>query len=125
MVPGWEAEYVRWELALLADLGFGLDLTHCAVTGMTEDLAFVSPRSGRAVSAGAAAPYAERLLRLPAFLQDSQAPATRDDVLAGLELTGHFLRRHVFAHRHDGSTGNGEEPAARSRLVQRLRKAAA
>lgn len=122
-VADWQMEYVRWELALLADLGFGLDLTACAVTGVTEDLAFVSPRSGRAVSAGAAAPYAERLLRLPAFLHDTQAGATRNDVAAGLELTGHFLRRHVFAHRYDGAAAKGEEPAARSRLVQRLRSA--
>jgi DNA repair protein RecO (recombination protein O) len=118
----WEADYVRWELALLADLGFGLDLTHCAVTGATQGLAFVSPRSGRAVALAAAAPYADRLLALPGFLRDRQENATRNDVLAGLALTGHFLRRDVFAHRHDGAAANAEEPAARTRLVQRLRK---
>ena len=89
-------QYVRWELALLAELGFGLDLARCAATGANDGLVFVSPRTGRAVSAAAGEPYRDKLLALPAFLvADAAAPAL--DVLAGLNLTGHFLDRCVFA----------------------------
>jgi DNA repair protein RecO (recombination protein O) len=93
------AAYVRWELALLAELGFGLDLTRCAVTGETGALAFVSPRTGRAVSGAAAGVWKERLLPLPAFLI-GEAAADWPDVAAGLRLTGHFLSRNVFGTRH-------------------------
>src|SRR5512132_1692127 len=72
---GWRAAYVRWELGLLTERGFGLDLGRCAATGTTDDLAYVSPRSGRAVSAAAGAPWKDRLLPLPAFLVDASAPA--------------------------------------------------
>jgi DNA repair protein RecO (recombination protein O) len=92
----WPAVYVRFEAGLLADLGFGLDLTRCAVTGSTDDLVFVSPRTGRAVSAAAGAGYSDRLLRLPRFLLSSQGGLERGDVGAGLKLTGHFLERFVF-----------------------------
>ena len=68
--PCWSAHYVRWELALLREMGYGLDLRNCAATGQTSELAFVSPRSGRAVSRAAAGPYRERLLALPEFLKD-------------------------------------------------------
>lgn len=91
----WPTTYVRFELLLLGDLGFGLDLSACARTGATEDLAYVSPRSGRAVSRGAAGEYAARLLPLPGFLLGGEA-AGEDDVAAGLRLAGHFLRKHVF-----------------------------
>jgi DNA repair protein RecO (recombination protein O) len=123
-VPEWQTAYVRWELALLADLGFGLDLASCAATGLTHDLAYVSPRSGRAVSADAGEPYADRLLRLPYFLLSPESPATPVDILRGLDLTGYFLRRHVFVHRLEGKAGNGEEPAARGRFLSRLRREA-
>jgi DNA repair protein RecO (recombination protein O) len=123
-VPAWQIAYVRWELALLADLGFGLDLASCAATGVTHDLAYVSPRSGRAVSAEAGAAYADRLLTLPLFLLSPESPATPADVLSGLDLTGYFLRRHVFAQRPEGRAGNGEEPAARARFIARLRRGA-
>jgi DNA repair protein RecO (recombination protein O) len=93
---GWEPVYVRFELLLLAALGFGLDLESCAVTGTADNLTHVSPRTGRAVSAEAAGPYRDRLLELPAFLKDGKAPAPRSDVFAGLELCGHFFARHVF-----------------------------
>jgi len=106
----WPSVYVRWEVALLADLGFGLDLAACAVTGAREGLAFVSPRTGRAVCAAAAAPWQQRLLVLPAFLTRGAAPAGSDEIIAGLALTGHFLRRCVFAE-HDRDL-----PAARRRL---------
>jgi DNA repair protein RecO (recombination protein O) len=89
--PGWEADYARWELALLADLGFGLDLARCAATGATADLVWVSPRSGRAVSRAAGSPWADRLLPLPAFLTGG-GPAGPGELAAALALTGHFLR---------------------------------
>ncbi len=88
----WPALYVRWELALLKELGFGLDLATCAATGTSEDLTHVSPKSGRAVSREAAAPYVDRLMPLPVFLRPGQKGAvSRDDVRHGLDLTGHFL----------------------------------
>ena len=90
---GWEPVYVRFELALLSALGFGLDLETCAVTGSAENLSHVSPRTGHAVSAGAAAPYRERLLELPSFLRDPAAARAPGDLRAGLSLTGHFLKR--------------------------------
>ena len=111
--PNYVTEYVRWELALLTELGFGLDLASCAATGANDDLAYVSPKSGRAVSAAAAEPYRQRLLPLPRFLIAPVEPAARE-VAEGLRLTGHFLAEHVFAHRQGGA------PAARERLVERL-----
>lgn len=112
----WAEEVVRWELALLGELGFGLDLSACAATGATEGLAYVSPRSGRAVSRGAGAPYADRLLPLPRFLRGPDAAAgSAADIADGLRLTGRFLDKHVF--RGQG----GRMPAARARLIERLR----
>lgn len=107
------ARYVRWELDLLAELGFGLDLGTCAATGVNDDLAYVSPKSGRAVSAAAGEPYRDRLLPLPRFLLDDGAADARS-LAQGLRLTGHFLGEHVFGHREHGA------PAARIRLVERL-----
>ena len=106
----WGAAYVGWELGVLRELGFGLDLSACAATGATDDLCWVSPKTGRAVSAEAGAPYRDKLLRLPGFLINGEAadPAT---VLDGLKLTGHFLARHGL-HRDDATL-----PAARDRLV--------
>jgi DNA repair protein RecO (recombination protein O) len=114
----WGAHYVRWELALLREMGYGLDLRSCAATGVTEDLTYVSPRSGRAVSQAAAAPYRNRLLSLPAFLrqaleEDAEAanPPTMAEVCDGLVLTGYFFDRNVFAPQHQ------ELPQARTRFV--------
>ncbi|MBI1239305.1 MAG: DNA repair protein RecO [Alphaproteobacteria bacterium] len=93
----WAAAYVAFEVGLLAELGFGLDLARCAVTGGHEDLAFVSPKSGRAVSRAAAAPYLDRLLKLPAFLLGTQAGhVSGEEVRQGLALTLHFLDRNVW-----------------------------
>jgi DNA repair protein RecO (recombination protein O) len=114
---GWAVAYVEWELLLLAELGFGIDLSRCAATGVTAGLAYVSPRSGQAVSAAAGAPYRDRLLRLPPFLlPGSNAPPEARGVLDGSELTGFFLERRVFQPhgRH--------LPAARSRFVDVLRR---
>lgn len=92
----WLALYVRWEVGLLTELGFGLDLSCCAATGANEDLTHVSPKSGRAVSAAAAAPYRDRLLKLPPFLLGAQNAVSPGDVQAGLALTEHFLAHRVF-----------------------------
>jgi DNA repair protein RecO (recombination protein O) len=93
---------VRLELAVLTELGFGLDLARCAATGLTQDLIYVSPKSGRAVSRAAGEPWKDRLLPLPAFVrgQSEGGGASMEDVLAGFALTGHFLERDVFGPRN-------------------------
>ena len=106
----WGPLYVRWEAGLLDALGFGLDLSRCAATGATSDLIYVSPRTGRAVSAGAGAEYAARLFPLPQFLRGSGNVPGPDAVRDGLRLTGHFLLERVF-EPHDR-----EMPQARHRL---------
>lgn len=94
--PDWPARYALWELELLAELGFGLDLTTCAVTGRRDGLAFVSPRSGRAVSRDGAGAWADRLLPLPSFLRGGWSdPPHGAEVSAALALTGHFLEARV------------------------------
>jgi DNA repair protein RecO (recombination protein O) len=90
---------VRFELQMLAELGFGLDLSECAATGAREALDFVSPKSGRAVSRAAGAPYAARMLRLPAFLRDAQSSPQGRDLADGFALTGFFLARHALEPR--------------------------
>jgi DNA repair protein RecO (recombination protein O) len=107
----WLPLYVRWEAGLLEALGFGLDLKECAATGAKDDLVFVSPKTGRAVSRAGAGIYADRLFRLPRFLQDTRAgEEQKDDIAAGLALTGHFLLERVL--RPHGK----ELPPARLRL---------
>ena len=93
------SDLILWETVLLSDLGYGLDLTSCAVTGETTGLAFVSPRTGRAVTEAAAGIWRERLLRLPPFLVDGGDP-TPADWRDGLALTGHFLARDAFGAHH-------------------------
>jgi len=92
----WLPLYARWEAGLLEALGFGLDLSECAATGATEDLAYVSPRSGRAVSRAGAGVYAERLFRLPSFLTGAAADPSPEETRAALRLTGHFLNARVL-----------------------------
>jgi DNA repair protein RecO (recombination protein O) len=107
---------VRFELALLAELGFGLDLSACAATGGREELAFVSPRSGRAVSAVAGEPWRAKLLSLPAFLSEGtggRVPGP-EDIAEGFRLTGFFLDRHVFGPRGIA------QPEARARFIAGL-----
>jgi DNA repair protein RecO (recombination protein O) len=89
----------RFELAILTELGFGLDLSACAATGATQELIYVSPKSGRAVSRAAGAPWAERLFALPAFLRDGEGAPADAEVAAALRLTGFFLERDVLAPR--------------------------
>jgi DNA repair protein RecO (recombination protein O) len=107
----WPARLVRWELQLLQELGFGLDLSECAATGAQTELAYVSPRSGRAVSREAGQPYGGKLLGLPAFMLDDDATADRDEIAAGFALTGYFLERDVLAP-HGLAV-----PQARERLI--------
>jgi DNA repair protein RecO (recombination protein O) len=113
----WPALMVRWEMGLLDELGFGLDLSKCASTGQADELVYVSPKSGKAVSAAAGFPYRDRLFNLPRFL-GGQGEATADDVMAGLKLTGYFLERHVFGPR------NMVFPQARAMLEQALARTA-
>jgi DNA repair protein RecO (recombination protein O) len=114
---GWGTALVRYELLLLAELGFGLDLERCAVTGASDSLVAVSPKSGRAVSAAEAEPYGDRLLVLPQFLLDGGS-APWEDIIDGLRLTGHFLMRDLLTDRAAPLLD------ARQRLVDRLRRAA-
>jgi DNA repair protein RecO (recombination protein O) len=127
----WLSAYVRWEIILLTDLGFGLDLTRCAVTGETDGLAYVSPKSGRAVTEAAGHGYRDRLLPLPAFLaRDASLARSGTEIVSGLRLTGYFLERHAFAQ--NGATSRstspaaltvrqgGESPMARQRFLQQL-----
>jgi DNA repair protein RecO (recombination protein O) len=113
---GWGAALVRYELLLLSQLGFGLDLDRCAVSGSNDNLVAVSPKSGRAVSAAEAEPYAGKLLPLPPFVREGGS-ATWEEIAQGLDLTGYFLQRDVLT--------DGVRPLsqARERLVQRLRRA--
>jgi len=113
---GWGAALVRYELLLLAELGFGLDLERCAVSGGNDNLVAVSPKSGRAVSAAEAEPYTGRLLALPAFIREG-GTAAWSEIADGFALTGHFLLRDVLTDRARPIA------EARERLVQRLRRA--
>jgi DNA repair protein RecO (recombination protein O) len=113
---GWGAAMVKYELLLLAELGFGLDLDSCVVTGSNDDLVAVSPKSGRAVSAAEAEPYAGKLLPLPPFVRGGGG-ASWQEIAHGLDLTGHFLLRDVLTDRLRPVS------EARERLVDRLRRA--
>ena len=115
----WAEAYVHWEMEMLRELGFGLDLTACAATGVNDGLAYVSPRTGRAVSSAAGEPYRDRLLVLPGFLLGRVGPEREAEIAAGLALTGHFLERHVFHAQNRGM------PAARQRLTERFPRPAA
>ncbi|MBW6505247.1 MAG: DNA repair protein RecO [Rhodobacteraceae bacterium] len=116
-VQGWPLAYLRWELGLLEELGYGLDLGRCAVTGARDDLAFVSPKTGRAVSRAGAGDWAARLLPLPACLL-GQGPAGPGEVAQGLATTGYFLK-----HRLARDLGGRALPEARARLVAALGRA--
>ena len=110
----WPVLLARYEMALLEEIGFGLDLSCCAATGVVDELEYVSPRSGRAVSRAAAQPYLDKMFVLPQFLLDPSADASDEDVQKAMELTGHFLERRVYLP-------NGMKmPPARQRLVDML-----
>lgn len=110
----WPQLLVRFELRLLSELGVGLDLERCAATGTRDDLIYVSPKSGGAVSAAAGEPYKDRLLRLPGFLRSHGATAAPADIADGFALTGFFLEQHVFHPR------NLPLPSARQELLRLL-----
>ncbi len=112
----WAAAYVFWEIALLKELGFGLDLAKCAGGGDSQSLAYVSPKSGRAVSYAAGEAYKDRLLELPSFLKPNGGPADDEEILKGLRMTGHFLEHWVYAQHTVGV------PDARLRLAARYAK---
>ncbi len=117
---GWAAALARFELLLLADMGFGLALDRCVVSGDTGDLAFVSPRSGGAVSRAAAAGHEQRLFPLPPFLTASGGvPYDMAECLTALRLTGHFVERAVLRDRRDDLAG------VRARLIDRLERVVA
>lgn len=109
----WPLAYLRWEVSLLDEMGFGLDLTECAVTGARDGLTFISPKSGRAVATGAAGQWADKLFPLsPALLGES---ADMDDIRSGLRVTGHFLTTRLAP-----ALGQRPLPGARARLIDRL-----
>jgi DNA repair protein RecO (recombination protein O) len=112
---GWAAALVRYEQLILGELGFGLDLSECAATGARDGLAYVSPKSGRAVSEAGAAEYRDRLFRLPGFLATGE-PAEWDEIFDGLRLTGHFIARDLLIDRQ------ADILAARERLIDRLKR---
>ncbi len=110
----WPLAYLRWELALLEELGFGLDLSCCAVTGVTEGLIYVSPKTGRAVSAGGAGDWADRLLPLPPCLR-GKGTAPDTEVVQALHTTGYFMENRVAP-----ALGHHPLPEARARFVEQL-----
>jgi DNA repair protein RecO (recombination protein O) len=118
----WPILYVKWELGLLREIGYGLDLSACASTGSTENLVYVSPKSAKAVSQSAGEPYHDRLLPLPAFLlagasgAELSDGAQKADILSGMELTGYFINRLVLEHRQT------QHLAARERFLSALKK---
>jgi DNA repair protein RecO (recombination protein O) len=111
----WLCDYVKLEMRLLEEIGFGLDLTSCVATGVCEELLYVSPKSGRAVSRGAGEPYKDKLLTLPAFLLGEEIlEITTESIRAGLALTGFFLKTHGFAPH------GMNVPEARERLARQV-----
>ena len=112
----WPLAYLKWELALLEELGFGLDLSRCAATGVNDELIYVSPKSGRAVSRHGAGEWADRMLPLPAFLRD-EGPATDEAISEGFRLSGHFLENRLAP-----ALGHKPLPEARARFVEAFQR---
>ena len=112
----WPLAYLRWEQALLEEMGFGMDLSACAVRGVNEDLAFVSPKSGRAVSREAAGDWADRLLPLPPVLA-GKGDADNAQICTALRTTGYFIENRLLT-----SLGDRPVPAARQRLIDAIRR---
>jgi len=115
----WPALYVRWEMGLLAALGFGLDLTQCAVSGSNDGLTHVSPKTGKAVKGSEVEDYVDRLFVLPQFLIDSKSPVTPEGIGNGLLMTGHFLERRLY------DLINKAPPEERDRMIARLERSGA
>lgn len=115
----WAAALARYELLLLAELGFGLNLQSCVVTGAKDDLAYISPKSGCAVSRDAANGYEEKLFKLPSFLIGAERDPQMNDILDGLTITGHFLERNILSQKVDFLSD------VRMRMTDRLHRAIA
>lgn len=113
----WQTSYARFELRLLQECGVGLDLSECAATGVREDLCYVSPKSGRAVSRAAGEPYRDRMLPLPRFLLEESLCADKAEIALSLHLTGYFLA-HSWAEAH-----HQDVPASRARFLSLLQRA--
>lgn len=111
----WPEIYQRWELGLLNELGFGLDLTSCAATGQTGDLIYISPKTGRAVSRNAGEAYKSKLFPLPHHLLVDEIKPTKKDLLSVFTITGHFLERCILAPM------NKKIPSARTRFIDRMK----
>jgi DNA repair protein RecO (recombination protein O) len=111
----WQQEYVEFEMLLLSELGFGIDLEQCAATGVTKDLIYVSPKSSRAVSRAAGDAYKDKLLKLPAFLHLGRDEANSEEILQGLTLTGYFLGKSFYDR-------NKTLPSSRSRMIELLKE---
>ncbi len=116
----WFADYLQWEIELLAETGFGLDLTSCAATGTTDDLVYVSPKSGRAVSRHGAGRWVDRMLPLPPCFLGSELGGL-SEMADGLHTIGHFLQRSIHRHGHDGAA---PLPKARTRFANSIRQLA-
>ncbi|MFQ6548064.1 DNA repair protein RecO [Aestuariibius sp. 2305UL40-4] len=114
----WPLAYLRWEMGFLDEMGFGLDLSRCAATGATEGLTYVSPRTGRAVSAAGAGAYADRLLPLPPVLR-GEGEAETAEIVEALRVTGHFLTEALAP-----SLGDKPVPEARARLIRAIARVA-
>ncbi len=114
----WPGLLVRFEFEILRGLGVGLDLSECAATGARSDLIYVSPRSGRAVSAEAGAPYQAKLLKLPAFLLSEQDEISAGDVVDGFQLTGYFFEKHFWSAQTDSDGGADYQPRARGQFLK-------
>jgi DNA repair protein RecO (recombination protein O) len=114
----WPLAYLQWEIALLDEMGFGMDLSACAVSGLNDDLFYVSPRTGRAVSRLAAGEWADRLLPLPHVLL-GKGDADLNEIVLALRTTGHFLNNHLAK-----SLGNLPIPEARQRLIDAMKRLA-
>jgi DNA repair protein RecO (recombination protein O) len=114
----WPLAYLQWEIALLDEMGFGMDLSACAVSGLNDDLFYVSPRTGRAVSRLAAGEWADRLLPLPHVLL-GKGDADLNEIVLALRTTGHFLNNHLAK-----SLGNSPIPEARQRLIDAMKRLA-
>ena len=112
----WIKEYINWELELLSEIGYGIDLSKCAVTSKRDELVYVSPKSGRAVTVEGAGSYKDRLIKLPKFIVSKESECDNNDIINGLELTEYFFRKRFF------EPNNLNFPQSRNRLKEIFNK---